>query len=321
MAALAVALLGAIVRSMGLSKAAFALPGALVLVLTRVVSWSQVGDALRDLGPTVLFLAGILLFGHLCAEAGVFDYLGAVAARIGRGQARRLLGTVVALAAGVTAILTLDATVVLLTPVVLRTTQQLRVRSRPHLYACAHLANSGSLLPVSNLTNLLAFAATGLSFGRFTALMALPWTVACLLDWGRSGGSSERTSRRIPGARGVSEIAQRSGDPCEVVQRVVLRGAAPPRSPCWPCSSASTWGLISRSPARWPRCCGGGSSPSRITSRRGRSTCWGTKYPPDTSRRDRGPVGVSGDDRRMIIGTNRRRAAPGVGSRHMVREL
>src|SRR5664279_5615750 len=31
------------------------------------------------------------------------------------------------------------------------------------------------LLPVSNLTNLLAFAACGLSFTRFAALMAPPW--------------------------------------------------------------------------------------------------------------------------------------------------
>jgi arsenical pump membrane protein len=46
-----------------------------------------------------------------------------------------------------------------------------------------------------------------------------------------------------------------------------------------------------------------------------------TKHPPDASRRDRGPVGVSGGDRRMIIGTNRRRAGPGVGSRRTVREL
>jgi arsenical pump membrane protein len=183
-AALAVALLGAIVRPRGLSEAIFAIPGALVLVLAQVVSRSQVGDTLHELGPTVLFLAGILLFGHLCADAGVFDYLGRVAARVSRGRTPRLLGTVVALAAGVTAVLTLDATVVLLTPVVLRTAQQLRVPRRPHLYACAHLANSGSLLlPVSNLTNLLAFTATGLSFGRFTALMALPWTASCLLDW------------------------------------------------------------------------------------------------------------------------------------------
>jgi arsenical pump membrane protein len=39
------------------------------------------------------------------------------------------------------------------------------------------------LLPVSNLTNLLAFAASGLSFGRFAALMTLPWLLACVLEW------------------------------------------------------------------------------------------------------------------------------------------
>jgi arsenical pump membrane protein len=32
-------------------------------------------------------------------------------------------------------------------------------------------------LPVSNLTNMLAFAASGLAFGRFAALMTLPWLV------------------------------------------------------------------------------------------------------------------------------------------------
>jgi arsenical pump membrane protein len=182
-AVLGVALLGAIVRPLGWYEAVFAVPGALLLVLLGVVPWSRVDATVRELGPTVLFLAGILLFGHLCAEAGVFDYLGAVAAQVSGGRPPRLLATVVALAAGVTAVLTLDATVVLLTPVVRRTTRRLRVPSRPHLYACAHLANSGSLLlPVSNLTNLLAFTATGLSFVHFAALMVLPWLVACALD-------------------------------------------------------------------------------------------------------------------------------------------
>jgi arsenical pump membrane protein len=70
----------------------------------------------------------------------------------------------------------LDATAVLLTPVVLATATRVRVRAKPHLYACSHLANSASLLlPVSNLTNLLAFAASGLTFARFAGLMALPW--------------------------------------------------------------------------------------------------------------------------------------------------
>jgi arsenical pump membrane protein len=139
---------------------------------------------LREVGPTVGFLAAILVFGHLCEQAGVFDYLGAVVARGGRKDLRRLLLVVIGTAAGVTAVLTLDATVVLLTPVVVVTAAHLDASPRPFAYACQRIANSGSLLlPVSNLTNLLAFSASGLSFGRFAALAALPWAVACAGEW------------------------------------------------------------------------------------------------------------------------------------------
>jgi arsenical pump membrane protein len=87
-------------------------------------------------------------------------------------------------AAGTTAVLSLDATVVLLTPIVFATAARLRTNPRPHVYACSHLANSASLLlPVSNLTNLLAFRASGLSFTRFTGLLALPWLVALVIEW------------------------------------------------------------------------------------------------------------------------------------------
>jgi arsenical pump membrane protein len=91
---------------------------------------------------------------------------------------------VFAAAAGTTAVLSLDATVVLLTPVVFATAARLRISARPHVYACSHLANSASLLlPVSNLTNLLAFERSGLSFTRFAALMALPWLAALAVEW------------------------------------------------------------------------------------------------------------------------------------------
>jgi len=60
---------------------------------------------------------------------------------------------------------------------------------RPYAYATAHLANCASLLlPVSNLTNLLAFHQAGISFTKFTAVMALPWlgavgTVYVVFRW------------------------------------------------------------------------------------------------------------------------------------------
>jgi arsenical pump membrane protein len=63
--------------------------------------------------------------------------------------------------------------------VVLTTVRWLRAPVRPHAYATAHLANAASLLlPVSNLTNLLAFRVADLSFMKFTLLMALPWLAA-----------------------------------------------------------------------------------------------------------------------------------------------
>jgi arsenical pump membrane protein len=50
---------------------------------------------------------------------------------------------------------------------------------RPYAYATAHLANGASLLlPVSNLTNLLAFHVANLSFSKFTLVMTLPWLSA-----------------------------------------------------------------------------------------------------------------------------------------------
>ncbi len=160
-----------------------ALPAAALVVLAGVVSPPLALTQVRELGPTVGFLAAILVVAHLADVHGVFAWLASLLARGARGNARRLLVLVFAAASVTTAVLSLDATVVLLTPAILATAVAMHARPRPHLYASAHLANSAStLLPISNLTNLLAFSASGLSFLGFTALMALPWLVAVLLE-------------------------------------------------------------------------------------------------------------------------------------------
>ncbi len=187
--AVAVALLAAVLvfatlRPKRLSEAVAAVPAAALVVTLGVVSGRQALDELGALGPTVGFLAAVLVLAHAADRAGVFRWAGAVAARVSRGSAQRLLAVVFLIASLTTAVLSLDATVVLLTPVVLLTAQTLRVRPRPHVYACAHLANSASLLlPIANLTNLLAFAASGVSFVRFAALMSLPWIVAIAIEY------------------------------------------------------------------------------------------------------------------------------------------
>jgi len=158
--------------------------GAVALVVVGILSSASARAALRQLGPTVGFLAALLVLADGCRRAGMFDALGAGMAIGSRGKPARLLAMVFLAAAGTTAVLSLDATVVLLTPIVFATAARLRTNARPHVYACSHLANSASLLlPVSNLTNLLAFRASGVSFARFGGLMALPWLVALGIEW------------------------------------------------------------------------------------------------------------------------------------------
>jgi arsenical pump membrane protein len=187
--ALALAILGgtlatAVARPPYLSEAVAAAAGAVVLVVVGALGPGAAGDVLRELGPTVGFLAALLLIADGCRRDGLFDALGIVMARGSRGSPQRLLAFVFATAAGITAVLSLDATVVLLTPVVFATAARMRTSPKPHVYACSHLANSASLLlPVSNLTNLLAFHATELSFARFAALMALPTAAAVAVEW------------------------------------------------------------------------------------------------------------------------------------------
>ena len=169
----------AVIRPKGLPEAVAAVPAAGIVLLLGLASPAAVWARVLQLLPTIAFLAAILVLAHLADSAGVFDWLGSRLAIAANGSPRRLLVLTFAAAAGTTAVLSLDATVVLLTPVVFATASKLRVRAKPHVYACTHLANSAStLLPVSNLTNLLAFSATGLSFLSFTGLMVLPWVVS-----------------------------------------------------------------------------------------------------------------------------------------------
>ncbi|GAA1383118.1 hypothetical protein GCM10009613_12090 [Pseudonocardia kongjuensis] len=183
-ALLATVLTAATLRPFGLPEAAVAVPAALLSVAAGLVTVDGALAEIGGLAPTVGFLAAILLLGHLADAEGVFRWLGARLGSASGGRPGRLLVLVFGAAAGTTAVLSLDATVVLLTPVVLATAARLRLPSRPHSYACAHLSNSGSgLLPVSNLTNLLAFPATGLSFLGFAGLMVGPWVAVLVVEY------------------------------------------------------------------------------------------------------------------------------------------
>ena len=128
-----------------------AVPAAVIVVATGVLGLPEAAAEAFQLLPVVGFLTAILVLSELCAQGSLFEWAGQFMAHRSGGRPKRLLPLVFAVAAITTAVLSLDATVVLLTPVVFATAARIGVRPRPHVYACTHLANGSSLLlPVSN---------------------------------------------------------------------------------------------------------------------------------------------------------------------------
>lgn len=116
----------------------------------------------------LIFLVAITVVAELADSAGVFTAAADLAARLGGGRVWLLWLTTSLVATLSTIFLSLDTTAVLLTPVVVTMAIRLGIPALPFAMTTVWLANTASLLlPVSNLTNLLAlpaFSALGIGY-------------------------------------------------------------------------------------------------------------------------------------------------------------
>jgi arsenical pump membrane protein len=184
LAALAGLLGAAILHLPWRQEAAAAVAAVVVVLATGLVDLDAAADTVRQLLPVVVFLVTILVVSDVCARAGLFAAAARMVCRASGGRPARLLLGVFLLAALVTAVLSLDATVVLLTPIVVGAAATLGTSDRPGAFACLRMANSASLLlPVSNLTNLLALPHLDLDFVGFAARMAPVLLVVLVVEY------------------------------------------------------------------------------------------------------------------------------------------
>jgi arsenical pump membrane protein len=157
---------------------------AAATLATGLLSAHQAWSAVTRLAPVVAFLVTILVVSDVCARAGLFAGAAQRVSSWSHGRSVRMFTGVYLLAALVTVTLSLDATVVLLTPVVLAAGLARSVPEAPGTYACLRMANSASLLlPVSNLTNLLAQPHLDLTFTGFAERMAPVLAVVLLVEY------------------------------------------------------------------------------------------------------------------------------------------
>lgn len=188
----------------------------LACVATGLLPTGPASDAMSRIAPLLAFLATVIVLAELTSRAEVFDVVAARVARAGRGSYALLFLLCVAFASVTTIVLNLDTTAVLLTPVMLALAARIGIAPVPLAMTTVWLANTASLLlPVSNLTNLLAADRVALSplglAGRMWApqLAAIGVTMACLwLFFWREG-------KRGPGpaAEGARAAVGRIGGP------------------------------------------------------------------------------------------------------------
>lgn len=178
-------------------------------VLAGFLPLTAAGDIVHRVLPLLVFLGSVIVLAEFTAKAEVFDVVAVRLARLAGGNYLALFGLCVLFASATTVFLNLDTTAVLLTPVMLATAAKAGIPPMPLAMLTVWLANTASLLlPVSNLTNLLAVGRVGLTPAQFALRMAGPQAAAvaatalCLWVWywrrGRRG-----TDRYAPPQRHV----------------------------------------------------------------------------------------------------------------------
>jgi len=152
-------LTGVIARPFKVQEVYWAAGGALLLVITGLILPSEAWKGVTNGTDVYLFLSGMMLLAETAREERLFDWLAANAVQMAKGSPLRLFSLIYIVGIVVTAILSNDATAVVLTPAVAAAARAAKVKNPlPYLLICAFIANAASfILPISNPANLVIY--------------------------------------------------------------------------------------------------------------------------------------------------------------------
>ncbi len=155
----------------------------LVAIAVGILSLPDAAALVDRVWPILLFVVAITVVTELAADAGLFRVVAERTAWWGAGRGWLLWLLVLVLAVLSTVFLSLDTTAVLLTPVVVLLARHVGLSPLPFALTTVWMANTASLLlPVSNLTNLLAeHELPGVGPIQFAVLMAVPAVIAIVV--------------------------------------------------------------------------------------------------------------------------------------------
>lgn len=175
---------GIIMKPFRLPEAIWAVAGAVALVACNFLTASEALHGVAKGLDVYFFLIGMMLAAGLARCEGLFDYLAALAVEHARGSPQRLFLLVYIVGVLVTALLSNDATAIVLTPAVCAATRAAGVKPLPYLLACAFIANAASfVLPISNPANLVVFGGRMPHLFEWLRQFTLPSVAAIIVTY------------------------------------------------------------------------------------------------------------------------------------------
>jgi arsenical pump membrane protein len=173
-----------LLRPRRIAEAYWVCGGGILLVITRLIPLPQAAHAVYEGLDVYLFLTGMMILAELAREEGVFEWVADVAAQHARNSPGRLFVLIYLVGTLVTALLSNDATAVVLTPAVLAVVRRAKVDPKPCLLACAFIANAASFVfPISNPANLVIFDQHMPPLGTWLRIFLLPSAASILVTF------------------------------------------------------------------------------------------------------------------------------------------
>jgi Na+/H+ antiporter NhaD/arsenite permease-like protein len=205
-----------VIISEKLNRAVIALFGAIIMVLSGVLSQTQAVAGIDF--NTIGLLIGMMIIVAITRRSGVFEYLAIASAQWVRASPAGILAMLAVVTAVVSAMLDNVTTVLLVVPVTLIITDALKVDAYPFLFSQILASNiGGTATLIGDPPNILIGTIVGIPFNAFVTNLA-PIVVVILavhivimhMMWGRRLNATAAARAEVMSFKAASAIEDRT---------------------------------------------------------------------------------------------------------------